>query len=52
VLELAGLGEDFYLFIENDVANIIFAHLADLYQGHHEFELLTAATLLLQLLDE
>ena len=39
MLEFCGLGEDFDLFIKNDVTNIVFANLADLDQSHHHFQL-------------
>jgi hypothetical protein len=52
MLELTGFGEDLDLFIEDDVADVELANFADLDEDHHDLELLAAAALLLQLLDD
>lgn len=52
MFELAGLGEDFYFLVEDDIAYVVPAGLADLDQRHHHFQLTQAAALLLQLPDQ
>ena len=50
MLVLAGLREDLYLLAQNDVADIVLAHLADLDEHHHDLQLTAGCSLLLELL--
>lgn len=52
MLELAGLREDLDFLVENDIADVVLADLADLDQSHHHFQLTQGAALLLQLPDQ
>lgn len=50
VLVLAGLREDLYLLAQDDIADVVFADLADLDEHHHDLQLAAGCALLLELL--
>lgn len=52
MFELAGFREDLDFLVEDDIANVVLADLADLDQSHHDFQLTQGAALLLQLPDQ
>jgi hypothetical protein len=52
MLELAGLGKGLDLLIEDDVADVVLADLADLDERHHHLQLPQTAALILQLPDQ